>query len=111
MYDRIDGQGISDYFDKGVREGYKYLVIYSDSFSYDYFPVLFKDAEEFWEARDELLTGNTWESMEEVYDLSLNKEDQMNEFRAKNFPPRPTPKGPVKKTRKIKNKANRYGKK
>lgn len=87
MFDRIDKQGISDYFDKGVREGYRYLVIYNDSFEYDYYPLLYKEGKKLWEDAERL--KGTWTSIEEVYDLSLNKEAQLNEFRARHFPPKP----------------------
>jgi hypothetical protein len=87
MYDRIDRKGISVYFDKGVRENYKYLVIFNDSFEYDYFPELYKDAESVWEANESV--KGTWTSIEEVYDLSMDKESQLNEFRARHFPPKP----------------------
>jgi len=92
MYDRITPDGIREWFDRGVRDGYRFLVIYNDSFDYDYFPVLFRSAEDLYEAYDQLGSDN-WVSMEEVYDLSMDKEFQMSEFRARHFPPRPSKNG------------------
>jgi hypothetical protein len=93
MYDRITREGIEEWFDKGVREGFSYLVIFNDSFEYDYYPVLFRDGEELWKIYDHLGRDN-WTSMEEVYDLSMDKEFQMSEDRARHFPPRPAKQKP-----------------
>jgi hypothetical protein len=51
---------------------------------------LFKTAEEFWEVNEDLINKHdTWTTIEEVYDLSLNKQSQMAEFRARHYPPKP----------------------
>jgi len=89
MFERIDKQGISDWFDKGVKEGYRYLVIYNDSWDYDYFPILYRNDTDLWEAIDKLNPRLTYVSMEEIYDLALDKEFQLSEQRANHRPPRP----------------------
>jgi len=91
MYDRISAKEIEEYFDRGVEEGQQFLVIYNDSFDYDYYPVFFKDAESFWETNEKYMNniGRSWTSIEEVYDLTLEKEFQLAETRARHFPPDP----------------------
>jgi hypothetical protein len=89
MFERITPEEIEECFDRGVKDGQRYLVIYNDSFDYDYYPVFFKDAESFWDANEEYINNSSkyWTSIEEVYDLSMDKEFQLSEDRARHFPP------------------------
>lgn len=80
----ITKEEISNYFDQGVKNKYDYLFIVCDTFDYEDFPVYVKKDDyqkEFDRIRNAEMTSIT-----EVYDLSKDKQKQLNEYRAFNGP-------------------------
>lgn len=65
------------WLEDGIRDGAKYMMVYTDDFDYLDYPVYVKDSKEYFTykstSRDRLM---------EVYDLSLDIEEQLREKRA-----------------------------
>jgi hypothetical protein len=73
------------WFDRGIEEGARYLIVACDTFSYDDYPVFVKENENFYKKYDEL-DGKNMQKIMEVYDLKMDKETQLNEQRAHHQP-------------------------
>jgi hypothetical protein len=79
---------ISGWFDEAKKRGSAFLIVACDRFDYENFPVFVEKPEDFW-VQFKLHSGpNTMQSVDEVYDISLPKDEQMNEFRAWHTPPK-----------------------
>lgn len=76
---------ISKWFDDGVSRGiYSHMIVVCDEFDWEDFPVFVirgEDPREFEKKYDE---GDLTHTME-VYNLSMDKETQLNEYRARNY--------------------------
>ena len=82
---------IENWFDAGAGGGYKFLMVYCDTYDYSDYPVYVKSADTFWEKHDDpMYTAKNMQKLVEVYDLSLDKETQMEERCAYHPPARPT---------------------
>lgn len=75
---------ISGWFDEGVSQQKRWMIIGNDSFSYEYFPAYVAADEDVREKIKELQNPNAMSRVEEVYDLTKSKEAQLNEERAWN---------------------------
>jgi len=75
---------ISVWFDKGKKTSSDFLIIVCDTFDYTDYPV-FTTAEYFYEVYNKF-NGQNMQKVMEVYDLSMDKEFQLNEYRAFHFP-------------------------
>jgi len=76
---------ISDWFDYGLKSNKKYLLIVCDTFDYEDYPMYAlsdEDCVEKYNSHD----GLNMQKVMEVYDLSLDKQSQLNEYRAKHLP-------------------------
>ncbi len=84
-------EDISQWFDDGVYQGMRFMSVYCDTFDHTDYPVYTRDADEFWKRHDGYgLSEANMQRLMEVYDLTLDKEAQLGEFRAKHLPERPT---------------------
>jgi hypothetical protein len=69
---------LKEWFDRGVEEGARWMVVIMDTFDYDDYPVYFtKDKKkECLERIAQTRDGKNMQRLLEVYDLSINKEEQ-----------------------------------
>lgn len=77
---------ISRWFDQGVLTRHQYMLVATDTFDWEDFPVYCKDSEECLRKYRE---NNNYEGMlkvMEVYDLSEDKTEQLNEERCMRLP-------------------------
>jgi hypothetical protein len=75
---------IRGWFEEGVRQGVRYLIVGLDPFDHDNFPCYCKDEQAAATKIAELIdSGN---GFDEVYDLQMDKAKQMAERRARNLP-------------------------
>lgn len=76
---------IGEWFDEGIKNNQKYMIVVCDTFDYEDYPVYVNSEEDFLKKQKECsLTGIR--KIMEVYDLSLGKTAQLNEHRAFNGP-------------------------
>jgi hypothetical protein len=76
---------ILHWIDEAKERGSAYLIIGLDPFDYDNFPIYCESGDECRYKIDDLLrTGNRYD---EVYNMSMDIDDQINEYRAMNLPP------------------------
>lgn len=76
---------LSEWFDRGVKNGQRYMIVVCDTFDYDDYPV-FCTVEEFKKSYQDHNDQNMQRIME-VYDLSMPKEEQLKPgTRVMNFP-------------------------
>ena len=73
---------IRDWLKIGVRDNHKYMIVYCDTFDYTDYPVYAKDSEAFHYIRKNGYMESKMQKLVEVYDLSLDIEEQLNEERA-----------------------------
>ena len=75
---------IGTWFDKGKESGFLYMIVVCDTFDHEDYPVYTKE-EDFKKEYDAHNNINMQRVME-VYDLSIDKEFQINQGRAFNKP-------------------------
>lgn len=80
-------EDISGWFDRGVEDGQMYLIVVCDTFEHDDYPVYVKNGDDFYDTYDKYC-GNNMQMIMEVYHLGLDKDQQMNERRARHEPSR-----------------------
>ena len=75
---RVD---INRWFDEGISEGATHMIVVCDTWDYEDYPVFVKPGED---ARVVAAQNNgvNMQRVMEVYDLSMDKNTQMNETRA-----------------------------
>lgn len=78
---------IATWFDRGVSEGCRYMIVVCDSFDHDDYPVYVQPQEDFWKKHDHY-DGLNMQRIMEVYDLQEDKAAQMSSRRVFNLPPR-----------------------
>ncbi len=78
---------ISEWFDRGKREGAAFMLVVCDTFDYSDYAVYANDGEDAWRKHDAHAEVDMQRVME-VYDLRQPKEPQLREHRAYNLPPR-----------------------
>jgi hypothetical protein len=84
MTSRIE---ISEWFDQGKQQGATHMIVVCDTFDHDDYPVYVGAGDDFWEKYDHY-NGQNMQRIMEVYDLSHDKQSQMNEHRAHRVPNR-----------------------
>ncbi len=77
-------QDISRWFDRGTEDGAQYLIVACDTYDWSDYPV-FVSKEEFDDKYKEL-DGKNMQKIMEVYDLSKDKDEQLNMHRCFNRP-------------------------
>ena len=75
------------WFDLGIQEGKRYLIVVCDTFEYNDYPVYVAEGEDFYKKYDKL-DGKYMQKIMEVYDLKMDRETQLKEWRAHHEPPR-----------------------
>jgi hypothetical protein len=73
---------IEQWFDRGVAEGATHLIVCVDRFDYEDYPVFVKSKED---AMAHVAKPGDMQGIMEVYNLSMDKETQLKETRARNF--------------------------
>ena len=74
---------VKQWFDKGVADGQRFMLVYCDTYDYEDYPIYAKDAPEFWKI---LGSDRSMQKLMEVYDLTLNEDNQLDEPRANHYP-------------------------
>ncbi len=69
---------ISGWFDRGVAEGYKIMIVWCDTFDYEDYPVYYESRETAISAKK---TPDSMQRLMESYDLTADKETQLNATR------------------------------
>jgi len=75
---------IRAWVNRGIKTGATHVIIVCDHWDYDDFPV-YVDKGESVQERVAYYNGNNMCSVMEIYNLSMDIEEQMNEFRAWNL--------------------------
>lgn len=78
---------ISEWFDRGVKEGATHLIVVCDTYDHADYPSWVHPGQDFW-ATYESYDGKSMQRVMEVYDLKHDKQSQMNEHRAHRVPNR-----------------------
>ena len=76
---------ISEWFDRGIETGMAYMLVVCDRFDHEDYPVYAENDEQAFKANREH-NGPNMQKVMEVYDLRLDKQTQLNEFRAFHLP-------------------------
>lgn len=84
MLEPVTREMISEWFDRGVQQGATHMLVISDSFSYEYYPSYVQKGQDPRKIEQEY-SGESMKSVEEVYDLSLPKNPQLDERRARHY--------------------------
>lgn len=79
---------IGEWFDRGKKEGARYMIVVCDTFSYEDYPAYVKPTEDINE-RINYFRRSPMQRIMEVYDLEMSRGDQLTAPRVFNFP-RPT---------------------
>ena len=74
---------LSGWFDHGVRDGAKWMVVVCDTFDHEDYPCYFLTAQE---VQAKLARPGEMQRIMEVYDLTADKEEQMKERRCWRVP-------------------------
>ncbi len=77
---RLDIEG---WFDQGVAKGARHMLVICDTFDYDDYPVFTTTDDQ---CLDRYKNPGEMQRVMEVYDLSADKTEQMNERRAMRLP-------------------------
>lgn len=73
---------ISEWFDRGVRQGASHMLVMVDTFDYEDYPVYVTDVGE---ARQRYSSPGEMQRCMEVYNLKLDKQAQLDQARVFNF--------------------------
>lgn len=72
---------ISAWFDTGVAQGSTHMIVVCDSFDWEDYPVYVTPSQDVRERMTDF-DGKNMQRIMEVYNLSMDKEKQLSEFRA-----------------------------
>lgn len=75
---------IRQWFAEGKREGATHMIVVCDSFSYEDYPVFVKPGQDARTVAAEY-DGKNMQRIMEVYNLALDLEQQLSEFRVFNY--------------------------
>ena len=75
---------IREWFLRGIEQGATHLVVVCDTFNHDDYPVFVESNENVKEVESEY-NGKNMQKVMEVYNLSKDMENQLNQFRAFNY--------------------------
>jgi hypothetical protein len=74
---------IEQWFDRGIEQGKRFMVVVCDTFDYEDYPV-FTDTDQ--ECTDKVKAPGDMQRVMEVYDLRLDKNTQLNTDRCWSLP-------------------------
>lgn len=80
---------VQEWFDNGVEKKATYMIVMVDTYDHGDYPVYVLPGDDIHKE----LTSRRMAPMQrimEVYDLSMDRDKQLNEYRAFNYPPFPT---------------------
>ena len=80
----ISREDISSMFDYGVKQGATHMLIVCDTYDWEDYPVFVSQGEDVRETYNKY-NGNNMQKVMEVYNLSIDKEEQLNQYRVHNF--------------------------
>lgn len=75
---------IEVWFDRGKKDGATHMIVVCDTYDHMDYPVMVTSDQDAREERDKR-HGKNMQSVMEVYDLNMDKADQMKERRAFNY--------------------------
>ena len=75
---------ISEWFDRGIQKKATHMIIVCDTFDYDDYPVYVTQNENISD-REKEYNGKEMQKVMEVYNLSMDKQIQLNQTRAFNY--------------------------
>lgn len=78
---RVTTNDIRKWLKRGDRKGSRYMIVETDTFSYEYYPV-FVDSHEDLEKRKRSIRNKSMTSIREIYDLNKDWDDQLNSTHA-----------------------------
>lgn len=73
---------ISKWFDEGVAKGATHMIVVCDTFDYEDYPKFVMSGED---AQKQASGLGNMQRLMEVYNLSMDKDAQLNEHRARNY--------------------------
>ncbi len=77
-------QDIRSWFDRGVKSKATHLIVVCDTFDHEDYPVFVQENENVHEKAKEF-NGKNMQRIMEVYNLSMDRDAQMDEHRAFNY--------------------------
>jgi hypothetical protein len=80
-----DVNDISSWFNHGIAQQAVFMLVVCDTYDHEDYPVFASDDAEAMELINEY-RADTWSQLMEVYDLRLDKAEQMSKTRAWNMP-------------------------
>jgi hypothetical protein len=80
-------QDIQRWFEEGVSQGDKWMIVVVDTFDHEDYPAYAKTDDEFW-TKHERYNGQNMQRIMETYDLSADMEEQLSERRTHRKPAR-----------------------
>ena len=75
---------IKGWFDRGRREGATHMIVVCDTFDWEDYPVMIPPDRDVRKMYD-LFNGKNMQKVIEVYNLSMDSDAQMSEYRAFHF--------------------------
>jgi hypothetical protein len=84
MFEQVTREMISEWFERGVQRGATHMLVVSDSFSYEYYPVYVEKGQDPHAIEGEI-NSESMQGVIEVYNLSLPKDPQLDEARARHY--------------------------
>jgi len=75
---------IRGWFKEGVKEGATHMIVMCDTFDYEDYPVFVQKGEDV-KAEVSKRSGKDMQKVMEVYNLSMDMEKQMGEYRSFNY--------------------------
>lgn len=76
---------ISGWFDQGIKQGATHMLIVCDTFDYDDYPIYIMPGEDAREKASSIISQHDMQDLMEVYNLSQDKQTQMDEHRVFNY--------------------------
>jgi hypothetical protein len=84
MFEQVTREMISNWFERGVQRGATHMLVVSDSFSYEYYPVYVEKGQDAHVIEAEI-NSESMQGVIEVYNLRLPKDPQLDESRARHY--------------------------
>lgn len=82
----VSAETIRRWYEEGVEEGHKWMLIVCDTYDYEDYPV-YVSTENYWDKRNSF-TNKNMQLVMESYDLEGDQEVQLAEYRNWSFPAR-----------------------
>jgi hypothetical protein len=78
-------EDIRGWLERGQKQGATHVIVAVDRFSYEDYPIFISPEDDLMAKVEQLQSGENMQGLMEVYDLSLNLEEQLAERRAMHF--------------------------